>query len=260
MPSRSCPTCGGMGYVTYHVPVDHPDFGRAFVCHTCGGPQDHQVKRRQRLEKLFGAYWLHDTPKMSQFEIEDFTELAPDRIAGKAEAVTAIQYWARGEAVEYALLGLSGQPTAGAFVPSHSLVFAGVPGVGKTALACWGFRTRLAVAGVGLAIEYRRLMRAIQSHYSEGDADEVLDTVCQVPVLLLDDLRTDGANETDNKRALAFDLINYRYNYRLPTLITTNMTWERIAEQFSLEFAERLLEQYVWLNLGGVSLRLNYGT
>ena len=30
--AKTCPICGGVGYVRRDLPVDHPDFGRLEVC------------------------------------------------------------------------------------------------------------------------------------------------------------------------------------------------------------------------------------
>src|SRR5262245_37047727 len=47
--SSVCEICGGLGFVTRDVPIDHPDFGKAFPCQC-------RVKEIQdkRLKRLFG--------------------------------------------------------------------------------------------------------------------------------------------------------------------------------------------------------------
>ena len=50
--------------------------------------------------------------------------------------------------------------------------------------------------------------------------DEMFDTIRQVEMLVLDDL---GAqNSTPWAADKLFQIINHRYNYRMPTVITTN--------------------------------------
>ncbi len=32
MKSTDCPICNGIGYISYDLPVGHPEFGRAYPC------------------------------------------------------------------------------------------------------------------------------------------------------------------------------------------------------------------------------------
>src|SRR5579859_5106266 len=51
-----CPICGGLGLVTRDVPVDHPDFGKAFPC-VCQADKV-KARRTENLRKVsnLGAY------------------------------------------------------------------------------------------------------------------------------------------------------------------------------------------------------------
>jgi len=39
MADKDCELCGGTGYIRYNVPINHPDFGRLFLCPLCSKPQ-----------------------------------------------------------------------------------------------------------------------------------------------------------------------------------------------------------------------------
>src|SRR6185503_9804295 len=56
--------------------------------------------------------------------------------------------------------------------------------------------------------------------------DEQFDFLRTVPVLILDDLGTESA--TPWAREKLYQLINHRYNYRLPTVVTSNLKPEAI--------------------------------
>ena len=75
------------------------------------------------------------------------------------------------------------------------------------------------------------------SPYREG---ALMQEVKTAPVLILDDL---GAhNYTDWSVKTIFSILNYRLNYELPTIITTNLGKEQIEELFGSRVYSRLLE------------------
>lgn len=57
-------------------------------------------------------------------------------------------------------------------------------------------------------------------------------------LLILDDLGSESSN--DYNRSLLYELINERYCYNLPTLVTSNMSIADIAENISERLASRL--------------------
>ena len=63
-------------------------------------------------------------------------------------------------------------------------------------------------------------LRSTFSPTSEQTYDELFEAVRQVPLLILDDLGSE--NTTPWAAEKLFQIINHRYNHRLPTVITTN--------------------------------------
>jgi len=257
----TCETCGDMGYVTHNVPVGHPDFGKSFRCPACGGPPDLHLREQRQLARLFEMYWMHDSPKLHQFNLDEFIFMDKALQDGKSTAIVAAQQWAAGDPIDYEMLG-SPAPTAAGFAPSHALLLYGAPGMGKTCLAAAAYQDRLGEKA-GLAIEYNMLMQALLAQVrdgNDGNVDLALAKVARVPLLFLDDLGNtflEGMETTGRLRWL-FEIVNYRYNYRLPTIITTNLDYLRMCDQFSIKLAERLLEWAVWVNVHGPSLRIVY--
>ena len=248
-----------MGFVTRDVPVGHPDFGQAFRCPACGGPPDLNRREERQLARLFEMYWMHDSPKLHQFDLQAFIELDDHWMAGKLAAVKATQHWAEGVAISYEMIPAPA-PTAAPFTPSHALLLCGAPGMGKTCLAAAAFVERLG-ENVGLAIEYNMLMQALLAQVRDnGDVNLAVTKVARMPLLFLDDLGNTFLEgmETPGRLRWLFEIINYRYNYRLPTIITTNLDFFEMCEQFSTKLAERLLEWAVQVEVSGPSLRIGY--
>ena len=77
-------------------------------------------------------------------------------------------------------------------------------------------------------------------------------------VILLDDFgdksRTNA--ESDDRRRIIYQLINYRHNNGLPMLITSNLTAAEMSMQFGQRTVERIIESCAWVKVGGDNLRL----
>ena len=259
----TCEVCGDMGFITRNVPVGHPDFGQSFRCPACGGPPDLNRREQRQLARLFEMYWMHDSPKLHQFDLDAFIYLEDYMdgygAVGKGEAIKAAQHWAAGELLTYEMIPAP-EPTATPFAPSHALLLYGSPGMGKTCLAAAAYAERLGDQ-LGLAIEYNMLMQALLAQIrDDGDVNRAVAKVARVPLLFIDDLGNtflEGV-ETAGRLRWLFEIVNYRYNYRLPTIITTNLDYGQMCDQFSVKLAERLLEWAVWIRMHGPSLRIAY--
>jgi DNA replication protein DnaC len=109
------------------------------------------------------------------------------------------------------------------------LVLFGSYGCGKTHLAA-------AIANVALRRNYQVIfavvpdlldhLRSTFGPNSDIAYDERFETVREIPVLVLDDLGTE--NTTPWAREKLYQIINHRYNYRLPTIVTINRRLEDI--------------------------------
>lgn len=126
---------------------------------------------------------------------------------------------------------------------SKGLLFTGPVGCGKTHLVA-------AIANELLAKEHDVLFLVVPEFLDElratfGDAGEfsesqLINRAQKVEVLILDDL---GAhNFSDWTKNKIFNLINYRVNNGLPTLITTNYLPSTLSEVVGSRTVSRLLE------------------
>jgi DNA replication protein DnaC len=115
--------------------------------------------------------------------------------------------------------------------PQDWLVFTGTFGCGKTHLAA-------AIANYGLSQGHSALfvvvpdlldhLRATFNPNGRVSYDKRFEEVRTAPLLVLDDLGTESA--TPWAREKLFQLLNYRYNARLPTVITMQKSVEELEE------------------------------
>jgi DNA replication protein DnaC len=107
--------------------------------------------------------------------------------------------------------------------PQGWLVLSGANGCGKTHLAAaianeWGARGNNVMFIV--TPDLLDHLRAAYSPQAMTSYDQRFDTIKRVALLVLDDLGTESA--TPWAREKLYQLLNYRYNARLPTIITTS--------------------------------------
>src|SRR5947209_5515927 len=105
----NCQVCGGVGYVRYDVPEDHPFFGRVFDCNCRSAQQENT--RHEYLRRVGGLAHLAE----KTFESFNIEGLNPRDSASLKAAFDAIQQFAAD--------------------PAGWLIISGGYGCGKTHLA-----------------------------------------------------------------------------------------------------------------------------
>jgi DNA replication protein DnaC len=127
--------------------------------------------------------------------------------------------------------------------PAVPPVFISGPvGTGKTHLAVaylareiqhWGERSRMFIRSVDL---FNRLRDTYRDH-SGVSATEIISDFSRYRFLVIDDLGTE--RDTPLVQEALYNIIDHRAGHRLPTVITSNLELERVAEHYG-EFGERL--------------------
>jgi len=219
---ETCPICKGMGYVRADVPVGHPDFGKLVPC-TC-----HLAKLAGQRMKALRA--LGDLETLARMTFEAFNpkghSLPPDKQANLR--------WAYEEAQSFAEK------------PEGWLVLKGGYGCGKTHLAA-----AIANACVerGQPVLFTTVpdlldhLRATFAPSSPTSYDARFEEIRTAPILILDDLGTESSTPWALEKL--FQILNYRYNARLPTVITTNHELEEIPLRFRSRMVDPDLTQIV---------------
>ena len=221
-----CPQCDGAGYYKEAVPFGHPHFGVLFPCQ-CKQDQ----KERRRIEEL------ERVSNLEPFRDKTLESFNPDIPGVRRAYIRALEYARR---------------------PQGWLVLFGNYGAGKTHLAA-------AIANEALRHHYRVLfaivpdlldhLRSTFGPSSEIEYDDRFEMIRDVPLLILDDLGTE--NTTPWAREKLFQIINYRYNDALPTVITSNRKPEDIDPRIFSRMSDRALCEEITLIEASDYRRLN---
>ena len=75
------------------------------------------------------------------------------------------------------------------------------------------------------------LLMDIRDSFGTGRTAEILRTVQKTPCLVLDDLGAERMSEWVSEQVFA--IINYRYNHRLQTIITTNYGLKALSKRMT---------------------------
>ncbi len=217
-----CPHCEGLGYVVPDVPPTHPSFGRAVPC-TCRA-QEREMERLNKLYKLSQLGALHACT---------FKTFLPEG-HGLTEAKQRNLRIAYDRAVDYAK------------DPQGWLIFKGGYGCGKTHLAAAIANYRVNLGHPVLFINTPDLLDHLRAAYSPNAVagyDERFDQVRNAPLLVLDDLGTQS--NTDWAQEKLYQIFNFRYNARMPTIVTTNEELEAIDIRVRSRMVDPSLTQII---------------
>lgn len=130
--------------------------------------------------------------------------------------------------------------------PGGWLVFKGGYGCGKTHLAAAIANYRLTMGHSVLFVNTPDLLDHLRAAFSPNAAtgyDQRFDQVRNTPLLILDDLGTQSNSEWAQEKL--YQIFNYRYNARLPTIITTNLDLEAIEIRIRSRMVDPSLVQII---------------
>ena len=142
--------------------------------------------------------------------------------------------------------------------PKGWLVLVGPGGCGKTHLACAIANYRLNMGQPAFYIGAADLLDHLRSAFSPSSDvayDELFERVKNVPLLVLDDLTMIGA--TPWAKGKLEQLLDYRFNVRLPTVITTDVAIEEFDEGLRGHLTDSEVSQ-VYVVPGGSSSTLTH--
>ena len=217
-----CPHCEGLGYVVRNVGQDAPGFGRAVPC-VCRAAEQ-EMSRLDSLLRLSQIGALADCT---------FATFKPDGhgLTHTRQRNLRIAYE---RAQEYAE------------APQGWLVLKGGYGCGKTHLAAAIANHTLAFGRAVLFVNTPDLLDHLRATFNPDSTvsyDERFDQVRNSPLLILDDLGTQSNSEWAQEKL--YQILNYRYNAKLPTVITTNLELEAIEIRVRSRMVDPSLAQIV---------------
>lgn len=217
-----CPHCGGLGYVVPALGPDDPGFGRAVVCVCRAADQE-----KARLDSLM---------KVSQ--IGALADCTFETFLPEGHGLTQARQRNLRQAYERAL--------DYARAPQGWLILKGGYGCGKTHLGAAIANSRLAAGRPVLFVNTPDLLdhlRATFNPESTVSYDERFDQVRNSPLLILDDLGTQSNSEWAQEKL--YQILNFRYNAKLPTVITTNLDLESIEIRMRSRMVDPSLSQII---------------
>lgn len=218
----NCPICHGLGYVRHDVPDDHPDFGRAYPCE-CRRARD-EAERIAYLRRIGGLQHLAD---------KTFETFNPEGI-GLPERHRSNLRRAYERAAAYAQ------------EPEGWLVITGGYGCGKTHLAAAIANAQIAARKRVLFVTAPDLLDHLRAAFNpsfagEEDYDNRFNEVRDTPLLVLDDLGIESPTPWAVEKL--YQILNHRYNAKLPTVITTNHNLEELEQRLRSRLADPDLSQ-----------------
>ena len=202
-----CPVCRGSGWVGKRVAVEHPDFGEAFPCRCQEtGGADTRLAALRRYSNLGPLSRITFDATRSEGVLPDDCNRQMFR-EGLAAAV------------------------AYAESPHGWLTFTGPSGCGKTHLGVAIANRCIERGETVFFIVTADLLDHLRSTYSPDapiSYDELFNQVREVPLLVLDDLATQGATSWATEKL--FQVLNHRFNAALPTVITVRGAIQRLDD------------------------------
>ena len=127
--------------------------------------------------------------------------------------------------------------------PEDWIVFMGQSGCGKTHLAAAIVNYRYQANKPALFIvvsDFLDHLRSTFSPESKISYDQLFEKVKTAPLLVLDDFGEQPTTPWVKEKL--YQVINYRYNSRLPTVITTRYSFDEIAKNLESSVSSRLLD------------------
>ncbi len=204
----NCPHCGGVGYVRLDVEMGHPKFGKLESC-VCRA-KDVAASARNRL------FALSNLDRLSHLTFENFNATGND----KAKFMTMQEKESLHRALEI----------CDDFAKKHVgwLLLEGAYGCGKTHLAAAIANHAVSKGVPTLFITVPDLLDSLRFAYADPETtfEQRFDEIRNANLLILDDFGTQNATPWAQEKL--FQIINFRYINKLPTVITTNLMLDEI--------------------------------
>jgi DNA replication protein DnaC len=219
-PGSACPICKGAEVVHPLLPSGKPDYRRVVPCRCV--QQELDKERQTRLQRYSGlALELLKNMTFDNFDWKRINLLPEQRENLKKAFDTALEF---------------------AKSPEGWLVFLGVTGCGKThlavAIANYCLKAGKPVKFV-VVPDFLDHLRSTFSPESQVSYDQLFEEVKNAPLLILDDFGEQSTTPWAEEKL--YQVINYRYNARLATVVTTRLKTDEMDSPILSRFLDHQL-------------------
>lgn len=221
----NCPHCGGAGYIRYDVPLGHEKFGKLETC-VCRAKDVAEVAR----SRLFA---LSNLNRLSHLTFENFSPVGNE----KAKFMSNQER----ENLRTAFERCEGFARA----PRGWLLMEGGYGCGKTHLAAAIANFAVSNGMPTLFITVPDLLDSLRFAYDDPETtfEARFEEIRNSGLLILDDFGTQNATPWAQEKL--FQIINYRYINKLPTVITTNLMLDEIEGRIRSRLQDESFVKYL---------------
>lgn len=225
-----CPNCSGSGWYLLAVPLADARFGKLQPC-ACMLEQQ-QATRQARASERRSERLASLRAELGYLARATFQTFAQDRPLAKAawlgKEYSPIE---QRRYLHTAMRACQGYAQA----PSGWLYLYGPCGSGKTHLAAAIANSVADRMDVTYA-SAPSLLRYIRSGFADNTADERLEAVQHIDLLMLDDIGSEHSSSWSE--SLLFDLLNERYLRELPTVLTSNVLLADLSPRIASRIAQ----------------------
>lgn len=225
--SYHCPTHGD-------YPTKEQDWRIATNCPQCDRALHEAEEKLQRAWRLRRRW--ENTGLPLRYRNRTFANWSPQSTS-QSKVLAAVQTYAKA--------------LRAAYDDGRGLVLAGDVGTGKTHLAAALLHD---IVKTGFDVEFVSvgdLFAAIKRGFGKGKAEFDIGSLQDADFLILDDL---GASRgTEWEVSVLHELLRYRYDKTLPTIVTTNVT--KLEDAVGIRIADRFAENMVRISIAGTSRR-----
>jgi DNA replication protein DnaC len=221
-----CPYCHGVGFVRWDVPLGHEKFGKIELC-VCRSVDKAEAARNR-------LYALSSLDRLSHLTFENFNTSGNPKTK---HAVTQIEK----DSLEFA------KTVCRDFSEQLSswILLEGPYGCGKTHLAA-AIANATAARGVPtLFITVPDLLDSLRFAYNSPETtfEERFEDIRSANLLVMDDFGTQNATSWAQEKL--FQIINYRYINKLPTVVTTNLILDEIESRIRSRLQDEELVRHI---------------
>lgn len=215
--TETCPICGGIGYIRRDLPLDDPNFGILEVCQC--------QKEKVQQEAISRLYQVSNLDSLRDMTFDSFNTSG---------------FGNQGELNHTLEIALNTARNYAHHLNGWLLLMGGF-GCGKTHLAAAIANEVVSLGIETLFLTVPDLLDWLRYTFSPDSApyESRFEEIRNIHFLVLDDLGTQNATPWASEKL--YQIINYRYVKKLPTVVTTNLALKEIDDRISSRLQDREL-------------------